>query len=214
VNAPSFHRLRLAAFLTPALLLVAACSSPSDGAGAWAHKSGGGASASGDGADFDASADRSPEPGTMLAMAKICAAQGHDSECESLLTRALAAEPGCLPAYTELAALYLRHDLADSAEAVLRRGIDKAPDDSVLRNDLGMCLLLRRHYDAALAEFTRAASTPPLDARHRGNMALALGLLGRDDEALALWQQIVPMQEAQANLELVRKARVREPAQG
>ncbi|HTE04606.1 MAG TPA: hypothetical protein VK824_00315 [Planctomycetota bacterium] len=204
-------RGRLARRLAPALLLVAACGAPSAGDAAWRSD---GTDASAAAAGFDASADRAPEPGTLLAMARICAAQGHDSECESLLTRALAAAPDCLPAYTELSALYLRHDLPDSAETVLRRGLERAPADAVLRNDLGMCLLLRRRYEAALDEFSRAAAVPPLDARHRGNMALALGLLGRDDEALALWQQIVPPREAQANLDIVRAARAREPAQG
>jgi Flp pilus assembly protein TadD len=70
-----------------------------------------------------------------------------------------------------------------------------------------MTHMLRAEYDAALDLFARASGAMPQDARYRANMAVALGMLGRYDESLALYQQVVPAAEAHHNLGVLAKAR-------
>jgi tetratricopeptide (TPR) repeat protein len=55
--------------------------------------------------------------------------------------------------------------------------------------------------------FMRAAEAAPENARYRANMATALGLLGRYEEALALFEQVVPPADAHRNLAVLCEAR-------
>ena len=116
-------------------------------------------------------------------------------------------DPDFVRAYEELAHLYVRRDLVDGAVAALEVGLQHQADDPVLLNDLGVCKLLQKDPAAAAQAFIRAAALEPDNARPRANLALALALQGRDDEALALWQQVIRPSEAAQNLELVKQAR-------
>ncbi len=78
--------------------------------------------------------------------------------------------------------------------------------DPVLVNNLGMCLLLRKEYEPALARFTEAAGLAPESGKYRANMAAALGLLGRQEESRALLEQILPRDKAQHNADVLRRA--------
>ena len=70
-----------------------------------------------------------------------------------------------------------------------------------------MCLLLRQEYEGALRQFTDAAGMVPENEKYRANMATALGLLGRQEESLALLQQVLPRDKAEHNAQVLRKAR-------
>lgn len=181
---------RLAALLLPLLL---GCASSSYGAADdWADAGG-----------------REPEPAAMHSMARLYVAQGRDADAEATLRVLLASEPAFLPAWEELARLYVRRDLLDGAVAALELGLREAPDDPVLLNDVGLCRLLQRDLPAAERAFVHASAAAPDDARPRSNLALALALQGRDEEALAVWQQVLPPAQARANLDMVAAARSR-----
>jgi Flp pilus assembly protein TadD len=77
----------------------------------------------------------------------------------------------------------------------------------VLQNDLGMCRLLQHRYEDALQSFTAAAAGVPPDTRARANMAVALGMLGRFDESLAIYLQILPPADAHYNVAILSEAR-------
>jgi Flp pilus assembly protein TadD len=73
------------------------------------------------------------------------------------------------------------YDLLDdyrAAQACYRVGLETAPDNVALRNNLGLSLLLSRDYDAAVQQLRRAIATPGATVRHRINLALALVLAG------------------------------------
>lgn len=70
-----------------------------------------------------------------------------------------------------------------------------------------MCWMIRRDYEKALQMFTEAAGLEPENTRYRANMAATLGLMGRDEEALALYRQILPDKQANKNLTIIRQAR-------
>ena len=179
---------RLALVLLP--LLAACASPPADPQSEW-----------------DAAEGRQPEPATIFSMARIYVAQGRDDQAEAALREVLNKDPEFVQAYEELAHLYVRRDLVDGAVAALEIGLQHQADDPVLLNDLGVCKLLQKDPAAAAQSFIRAAALEPDNARPRANLALALALLGRDEEALALWQQVIRPSEAKQNLELVKQGR-------
>lgn len=157
--------------------------------------------------EFADGVDRDPAPTTVHALAQILIKQGKDKQAEFVLMRLIKEHPKFIPAYNELAELYLRTERLGDAVETLELGLKMAPEDPVLLNNLGMCHLLRENYEEALESFTAAAAVFPTDARYRSNMATALGMQGNYDECLALYEQVVPPDEAHYNLAVVCEAR-------
>ena len=149
---------------------------------------------------FDVATDRAPSVNTLHAMARVMASQGRDAECEVVLDKLIAEHADFLPAYNELAELHMRNGSLLSAQTALELGLERAPNDVVLSNNMGMCLLLQQRYEESLPHFARASAADPSDARSRANMATALGLLGRTDDALALFYQVMPPEDAHHNV--------------
>ena len=114
-------------------------------------------------------ADREPDAATLHSMARLYASQGRDADAEIALRNLVTTEPDFTPAYEELARLYVRRDQLDGAIVALQVGLERAPDDPVLLNDLGVCHLLAKDPRSAAQVFTRAAAMAPDDARPRGN---------------------------------------------
>ena len=162
---------------------------------------------------FARGADRPATPKTLFALSRVLAAQGKDAQCEALLVRVVRMAPAFLPAYCDLAEVRLRTGRTEAAAAALDAGLKRSPDDPVLLNNLGMCRMLQERYDDALAYFTRAASAMPEKAKYRANMAAALGMLGRDEEAAALYGQAVGPEDARHNVAVLRAARRQPPTQ-
>jgi Flp pilus assembly protein TadD len=154
--------------------------------------------------------DPPPTAKTLYSMAEILATQGKDRECEFVLQRCVQEHPRFTPAYNRLAELQMRQGRIHAAVDSLTAALQIRPQDPVLLNNLGMCLLLRKEYERALDHFTRAAGLVPENEKYRGNMATALGLLGRQEESLALLQQILPRDKADCNAEVLRKAHDKE----
>jgi len=115
--------------------------------------------------------------------------------------------PKFLPAYNSLAELQMRRGQTNAAIETLQHALNINPGDAVLLNNLGMCWIVRRDYEDALKMFTRAAGIMPENAKYRANMAVALGLMGRDDESLSLFRQVLPEDQANHNLNVLREAR-------
>ena len=156
--------------------------------------------------DFETHKDLPPTPMTLYSISNILASQGRDSDCELLLKRIIKEQPGFMPAYSSLAQLQMRHRRVNEAIETLSKAVQIAPRDTVLLNNLGVCQIVKRDYEAALASFTAAAGISPENARYRANMALALGMMNRDEESLALFKQILPEEKANDNLNVIRAA--------
>lgn len=151
---------------------------------------------------------RPPTAQTLYTMARILATQHKDEKCHRVLTRLIQDHPRFMPAYCELAELHLRHERIDEALLVLTKGLELSPNDPYLLNNVGMCLMLSGDHEQALAAFTEAAGEMPLDARYRASMAACLGAMGRYEESLALYKQVVPTEEAYFNLGILCKAQL------
>lgn len=159
--------------------------------------------------EFQKQDNNPPTAKTLCAMADILATQGRDSECEYVLKRIIQDNPKFLPAYNSLAELQMRQGKTIAAIETLQHALAINPEDTVLLNNLGMCWIVRRDYEDALKMFTKAAGIMPENMKYRANMAVALGLMGRDEESLSLFKQLLPDDEANHNLNVLREARNR-----
>jgi len=155
---------------------------------------------------FDAQKDLPPSSKTLYSMADILATQGKDKECEFVLRRCISQYPEFIPAYNSLAELQMRQGRVHEAIALLSGALQIRPKDPVLLNNLGMCFLIRKEYAKALDHFTQAGGVVPESEKYRANMATALGLMGRQEESLALLEQVLPEDKARHNAEVLRKA--------
>ena len=88
---------------------------------------------------------------------------------------------------------------------ILETGLNRNANDPVLLNNIGMCWLIRKQYQKALDYFTQASGIIPENTRYRSNMATVLALMGRSEEALALYKQILPEQVAQQNVSILQE---------
>jgi len=157
--------------------------------------------------EFQRQANRPPSAKTLYAMAEILATQGKDSQCEFVLKRIIREHPQFIPAYNSLAELQMRQRRLNEAIETISRGLRVSSGDPILLNNLGMCWIIRREYEKALEMFTMAAGILPENVRYRANMAVALGLMGRDEESLSLFKQVLPEEQANHNLDVLREAR-------
>ena len=156
---------------------------------------------------FEQATDRAPSAKTLYAMARVLSGQHREADSQAILTKVIHEHPDYLPAYIDLAELQMRARKIDDAIATLDAGLKVAPRQGVLLNDLGMCNLLKGKYQEALDYFTQAAGTNPDDCRYRANMATALGMQGRYDEAFNLYAQIGSDGDAHYNIAVLAEAR-------
>lgn len=158
-------------------------------------------------ADFQSAASRPPTPQTLLALSQIVASQGRDAECAILLTRIISEHPDFFPAYCELAECRMRQQDSNAAIDTLTTGLQTWAQNPLLLNNLGMCHLLRHEYDQARDAFAAARKAAPDVVVYQTNLAVALGLAGQYEEALAAYQVALPPASAHFNLALLCKAR-------
>jgi Flp pilus assembly protein TadD len=157
--------------------------------------------------EFQQGVDQPPSMETLYSMAIIFIHQGRFNEAELLLQRVINKNPKFLPAYNDLAEIKIRNRRTNEAIEILSTAVKVNSSDPITLNNLGMCWIIRRDYKKALQMFTDAAGLDSENTRYRANMALALGLMGRDNEALALYRQILPEEQANKNLNILQQTR-------
>jgi Flp pilus assembly protein TadD len=158
-----------------------------------------------DDADFASGANRPPTARTLFAMADILVMQGKDAEAGFMLRRLIKEYPLFMPAYNSLAELEMRQHRIKEAIQTISSGLLVNHRDPVLLNNLGMCWIVSHDYKEALEMFTKAAGVMPENTRYRANMAMTLGLMGRYEESLFLFEQILPDKQVEHNLNVIRK---------
>ncbi|MCD6174394.1 MAG: tetratricopeptide repeat protein [Planctomycetes bacterium] len=183
-----------------ALFFVAGCELPPN-----ANTTGANAAANQPPVEDPFDPDRPPTAKTLYLMADMLQTQGKDVQAEQLYRRILAQYPEFSPAYNDLASLLMRQRRIPEAMKILEAGLELRASDPVLLNNTGMCWLIRKRYQNALDYFTKASAVIPENTRYRSNMATALSLMGRREEALALYRQILPEKAAQENVRLLQE---------
>jgi Flp pilus assembly protein TadD len=158
-------------------------------------------------ASFAAGARRPPSASTSYALAKLLAAQGRDRDALYLLARIVREHPSFVLAYNEMADIYVRSDRIPDAVEVLNAALQVRPEDAILLNNLGTCRLLSGDAKAALDCYSKAADLSPANPVYRANRAMALGMLGRDQECEAEYHNVVSTSVARQNLRVLAEAR-------
>ncbi|MCE5278747.1 MAG: tetratricopeptide repeat protein [Planctomycetaceae bacterium] len=152
-------------------------------------------------------AKRPPSARTLLAMARILVAQGQDQKAQFVLEKILQDYPHFGEAYVELAELHMRQRRVDVAITTLQQGLLNVRNDPVLLNDLGVCWVFRTQHQAAETVFRQASAAVPGNTRYRANLAMAIALQGRYEEALSIYTQILAQSDAHENIAVIALAR-------
>jgi Tfp pilus assembly protein PilF len=149
---------------------------------------------------FAQAVDAPPSAQTLYGMARILAAQQKYSQAEYTLRALIERYPDFAPAYCALAEHQMQKRHIREAESTLRAGLEVCPHDAVILNNIGMCSLIQNDYAEALDYFTKATTVAPDNARYRSNAATALGMMGRFEEALTIYEQLLPPGDAHKNI--------------
>lgn len=144
-----------------------------------------------------------PEAKTLYAMSRILVSQGKDDQGELVLARIIREFPDFIPAYCDFAELRMRQGRVDDAVVELTKGLQVAPRDPILLNNLGVCAIFKGDYEGALRSFTMASEVMPFEDRYQTNIALALGMLGRYEEALSLYKEVLEPALADENMGII-----------
>ena len=133
-------------------------------------------------------ADR-PESWTNLGT--LYAGRGDGARAADAFGRALALDSAFVPAWVNLAD-YLRATGNDAgAEAALRNGIRKSPDNASLHYSLGLTLIRQRQVPAAMAELKAAVQLAPADARIGFVYGVALHDTGKPQDGIRQLQAVL-----------------------
>jgi Flp pilus assembly protein TadD len=193
---------------TISLLAIGGCAHKNDGSKLPASRS----ARTQDDSSFAAGAGRTPTAATSYSFAKILIAQGRDRDALYVLSHIIREHPKYLPAYNEMAGVYMRADRLDDAITTLQTALEKSPKDGVLHNNLGMCYLLKEQSEKALESFTRATELVPNSATFRSNRAAALALTAHDIEAESEFRTVLGTLQARQNVLALSRARDNRPA--
>ncbi len=129
---------------------------------------------------------------SQFALASVLLRLGDSSESATLLERGLSKGDDAA-ALNLLGGISLESGRLSDAEALVRRAIAIAPQDAASWNNLGIALSRQQRSADAIDAFRRAEeldSDLRLDAFV--NLAIELRLVGRDDEALAIYRRCLP----------------------
>ncbi len=134
---------------------------------------------------MDAQAALADMPATSLNLANLNSLRGEDAAARALYARTLEMDPYLVPARTAFASHLSAAGDHAAAEAVLREGVRRSPDDGGLHYSLGLLLAESGQLAAAAGELGAAARLQPDNARIAYNHGLALQQLGRRRDAEA-----------------------------
>jgi predicted CXXCH cytochrome family protein len=124
-------------------------------------------------------------PSAHLNLGVVASARGHADRAEAAYRRALAMDPGFLPARANLVHLYNETGRPEQAERLLREGIEQTPDEGELYYSLGLLLAEQERLTESAEALSQAAQRMPERSRVHYNLGLALQRLGRSSEAEA-----------------------------
>jgi Flp pilus assembly protein TadD len=161
---------------------------------------------------YRAAVDRSPDdPEALRRLGNALIAETYPERAMAYLQRALAIRdtPEVRNSLGVALDLVGQHRLAREQ---YQAGIEVAPHNLDLRNNLALSYALDGDYETAVAIAGEISHDPAATVRHRQTHALVLGLAGRDDEArMVAAMDLAPAQVA-ANLDYYQLLRSIEPS--
>jgi predicted CXXCH cytochrome family protein len=117
--------------------------------------------------------------------------RGNTLLADDHLARAVAVDPGFVPAYVQRADLYRARRDEPAAERILREAVGRNPMSALAHFQLGLSLVRQRRGEAALEELRRAAELEPAEARYGYVYAVALEQAGQPAEARRTLERVL-----------------------
>jgi len=100
----------------------------------------------------------------------------------------------------------------DEAQQRYISGMEQAPDNGPLRNNLGLSLALSGDYEAVIELLESAVTRQPDDVRTRQNLALVYGLSRNENRARSISADVMSKAVIDNNIAFYTKLRNMSPA--
>jgi tetratricopeptide (TPR) repeat protein len=123
-------------------------------------------------------------PEAQLNLGNVYAELGHYADAEQAYRKALRLQPRFIPVYVNLAQLLSNREREREGEGVLRRGLERNPDNAVLHHALGLSLVRQKQPVGALEYFAKAAKLAPDVPRYGYVHGVALQSAGKLERAI------------------------------
>lgn len=136
----------------------------------------------------------------MAAFGKALAADGQLDRALQIVRRAQTPEHPDWRLLSAEAAILDQKGMNREARKIYLQARDYAPDEPTILSNLGMSYLLTGNLPEAETALRQAVSMPGADSRIRQNLALAVGLQGRFQEAEEIAGAELSPEQAQANV--------------
>src|SRR5690606_4356531 len=140
----------------------------------------------------------------MLEVGRGHIARGHAFYGVSALERARDARPRDWRAWSLLGAAYEQVRRSQDAQAAWAQALTLSPDNPDVLTNMAISAMTRGDTAAAEPLLRRAAAQPGASLKVRLNLAMALGLNGKMDEAEQMMRRDLPPDAADRNLEWLR----------
>ncbi|MDH4986374.1 tetratricopeptide repeat protein [Aminobacter anthyllidis] len=140
----------------------------------------------------------------LAAYGKALAASGQFQPALDAVRRAQTPEYPDWKLVSAEAAILDQLGQTQDARGLYRKALDLKPNEPTILSNLGMSYVLEGDLKSAETYLRSAASQPGADSRVRQNLALAVGIQGRFDEAEQIASQELSPEQAQANVSYLR----------
>jgi Flp pilus assembly protein TadD len=133
---------------------------------------------------------------------KMLAEAGRGAEAVEVLNRVIATGQADWKVYSALGSARDQQGQFSEAREAYGNALALEPDEPSILNNLGLSYVLEGNLKKAEDTLKQAAATPrgSRDPRLRQNLALAVGLQGRFDEAREIASRDLPQQQVEANV--------------
>lgn len=137
----------------------------------------------------EAQAANADRPDALVNLGALHARFGDRAAARAEYETALRIGPWFVPAYLNLADLLREEGRDETAEPLLRRALEIAPDSADAQHALGLLLVRRKDLPGAIAALGRATELAPADGRYAYVYAVALHSAGETDRAIAFLER-------------------------
>ena len=162
--------------------------------------------------DFVTRSDEKPPmilPATYYSAARLFESRGRYLEARKQYRKAVAVNHTYVEAFHRLGLVHSLLGEREYAVEVLTRAVELAPEDSILRNNLGFEYILSERWEDANDELLAAIRLNPGFARAHINLGIVQSRMQRFDLALASFRTALPEADAHYNLGLMYRGQER-----
>lgn len=142
-------------------------------------------------------------PDTHIAAGKMLERQGDLTGAIAQYERAIASNPRAAVAYNRLGIVHQKLGRYADAENIFRQGAGADPTSAALLNNLGYCYQAQKRLPEAEQAYRDALVRSQDFQRARMNLAIVLAQLGRLEESVMEFSQVVSADTAHFNVAMV-----------